>query len=510
MAGREKRRQAAALDSDEKRLRRRQEEAAILLRKIRGSICFPLSSIARLSKPSLSTVTAGAKTCGGRRRRARALGRRGGGRRALPVCGAPPLPELLLRRRRCRHCVPAPMVLFPPPPHKISFLPLQISPPISTNCFRSSPCAPHVRGGVCDCSACSYDAPVGTDVLSLLHKDCHTSRLSVLLRVLLVVQQLLQQNKHCSKRDIYYMYPSFFGEQATVDRAINDICILFKCSRHNLNVVANCNLAPLAVCSLVMGWIRFMEGEKKVYCITNVNAVFSIPVDIEAIKDMVCVAEYILVVEKETVFQRLANDKFCEKNRCVVITVRKRLPRYSNKKACSLFLRYLVEQLHLPVYCLVDSDPYGFDILATYKFGSLICSYHTFLHHLPSIAGLGLFAFELIFCYLCVLALFEKLAYDANLLRVPNIRWLGVFTSDLEEYCLPDCCRLHLSPEDRRKAEGILTRCYLNKEAPEWRSELEAMLQKGVKFEIEALSACSISFLSEEYIPQKIKQGRHL
>jgi hypothetical protein len=36
------------------------------------------------------------------------------------------------------------------------------------------------------------------------------------------------------------------------------------------------------------------------------------------------------------------------------------------------FLRYLVEQLHLPAYCLVDSDPYGFDILATYKFGSLV------------------------------------------------------------------------------------------------------------------------------------------
>nr|CAB3498178.1 unnamed protein product [Digitaria exilis] len=47
-----------------------------------------------------------------------------------------------------------------------------------------------------------YDAPVGTDVLSLLHKDSQTSRLKV----------------------------------AVVDRAINDICILFKCSRHNLNV----------------------------------------------------------------------------------------------------------------------------------------------------------------------------------------------------------------------------------------------------------------------------------
>ncbi|CAM0876287.1 unnamed protein product [Alopecurus aequalis] len=310
--------------------------------------------------------------------------------------------------------------------------------------------------------SCSYDAHVGTDVLSLLRKEFHASRFNVLLRVLLVVQQLLQENKHCSKRDIYYMYPSIFAEQAVVDRAINDICILFKCSRHNLNVV------PVAK-GLVMGWIRFMEGEKKVYCITNVNAAFSIPVSIEAIKDIVSVAQYILVVEKETVFQRLANDKFCERNRCIVITGRG-YPDIPTRR----FLRYLVEQLRLPAYCLVDADPYGFDILATYKFGSM------------------------------------QLAYDANVLRVPEIRWLGVFTSDFGEYCLPDCCLLQLSSEDRRKLEGILTRCYLQREAPEWRSELEAMLEKGVKFEIEALSASSISFLSQEYIPQKIKLGRHI
>jgi hypothetical protein len=28
----------------------------------------------------------------------------------------------------------------------------------------------------------------------------------------------------------------------------------------------------------------------------------------------------------------------------------------------------------------------------------------------------------------------KQLAYDANLLRVPDIRWLGVFTSDLEDF----------------------------------------------------------------------------
>ncbi|XP_008643458.1 meiotic recombination protein SPO11 isoform X7 [Zea mays] len=377
MAGRDKRRRAAPLEGDEQQLRRRLEEAALLLRRIKGLVRWIVEEVAAGRSPSIVL------------------------HRYRNYCSsadsASPSPWFSFRARSRDHLLPDQFTV--------------------TSLEQFSPkCVTSVDPGralVRDCSACSYDIPVGTDVLSLLHKDYHTSRLNVLLRVLFVVQQLLQQNKHCSKRDIYYMYPSIFVEVAVVDRAINDICILFKCSRHNLNVVP-------VVKGLVMGWIRFMEGEKKVYCITSVNAAFSIPVDIEAIKDVVSVAHYILVVEKETVFQRLANDKFCERNRCIVIT---------------------------------------------------------------------------------------QLAHDANLLRVPDIRWLGVFTSDFEEYCLPDCCLLRLSPEDRRKAEGILARCYLHREAPEWRSELEAMLQKGVKFEIEALSANSISFLSHEYIPQKIKQA---
>lgn len=36
------------------------------------------------------------------------------------------------------------------------------------------------------------------------------------------------------------------------------------------------------------------------------------------------------------------------------------------------FLRLLIEKLQLPVYCLVDSDPYGMDILTTYRFGSMV------------------------------------------------------------------------------------------------------------------------------------------
>lgn len=38
------------------------------------------------------------------------------------------------------------------------------------------------------------------------------------------------------------------------------------------------------------------------------------------------------------------------------------------------------------------------------------------------------------------------------------------------------------------------------------RLELETMLKRGVKFEIEALSVHSLSFLSEVYIPSKIRR----
>ncbi|XP_017428460.2 meiotic recombination protein SPO11-1 isoform X5 [Vigna angularis] len=303
---------------------------------------------------------------------------------------------------------------------------------------------------------CASDLPYGKEALTLRTKS-RAHRLVVMLRVMLIVQKLLQENKHSSKRDIYYTYPSLFLDQSVVDQAINDICILMQCSRHNLNVVSAGN-------GLTMGWIRFSEGERKFDCISSPNSVHPVPVHVEEVKDIISVAQYILVVEKESVFQRLANDQFCNVNHCIVITGRG-YPDIPTRR----FLRLLVENLRLPVYCLVDCDPYGFDILTTYRFGSM------------------------------------QMAYDTKHLRVPEIRWLGAFPSDSERYFVPKQCILPLTAEDKRKVEAMLLRCYLQREVPQWRLELKLMLQKGVKFEIEALSAHALSFLSDSYIPSKIE-----
>ncbi|KAJ7960923.1 meiotic recombination protein SPO11-1 [Quillaja saponaria] len=329
------------------------------------------------------------------------------------------------------------------------------SPTILIDRFRN-----YCKNPIANCY-CSSDKSYGKEILTL-RRESHVHRLDVLLRVLLIVQQLLHENKHGSKRDIYYMHPSVFSDQSVVDRAINDICLLMQCSRHNLNVVSVGK-------GLVMGWIRFSEGRKIFDCINCPNSANPVPVYVEEVKDIISGAHYILVVEKESVFQRLANDQFCNKNRCIVLTGRG-YPDIPTRR----FLRLLIEKLCLPAYCLVDCDPYGFDILTIYRFGSM------------------------------------KMAYDAKYMRVPEIRWLGAFPSDSENYSLPEQCLLPLTAEDKRKIEAMLLRCYLQREVTPWRLELKLMLQKGVKFEIEALSVHSLSFLSESYIPSKIQGGVHI
>ncbi|KAI8557488.1 hypothetical protein RHMOL_Rhmol04G0014400 [Rhododendron molle] len=236
---------------------------------------------------------------------------------------------------------------------------------------------PLKRGGECGGKIifCSFDLSIGKEIL-ILQRECHARRLA---------------------------------EQSVVDRAINDICILLHCSRHNLNVnVMSTDIAVKVVSmprkvsvgtGLVMGWLRFIEAGRKFDCISSLNTAQPVPVHVEEVKDIVSVAHYILVVEKESVFQRLANDQFCNKNRCIVITV-----------------------------------------------SILLCSVFSCFHFFR-----------------------KQMAYDAKYLRVPEIHWLGVFPSDSEKYGLPQECLLPLTAEDKSRVEAMLLRCYLQREVPHWR-----------------------------------------
>eukprot|EP00249_Psilotum_nudum_P005742 c19162_g1_i8 orf=349-918(-) len=80
-----------------------------------------------------------------------------------------------------------------------------------------------------------YEKSANEELL-IIHKKGGAQRLITMLRVIQIVQQLLSENKHASKRDVYYTDPLIFQDPAAVDRAINDICIHFQCNRNALNV----------------------------------------------------------------------------------------------------------------------------------------------------------------------------------------------------------------------------------------------------------------------------------
>lgn len=70
-------------------------------------------------------------------------------------------------------------------------------------------------------------------------------------------------------------------------------------------------------------------------------------------------AKFILLVEKDAAFMRLAEDRFYNEYACIILTA-----KGQPDVATRLFLRQLKTHLGLPVLALVDSDPYGLKILS--------------------------------------------------------------------------------------------------------------------------------------------------
>jgi len=65
-----------------------------------------------------------------------------------------------------------------------------------------------------------------------------------------------------------------------------------------------------------------------------------------------------------------------------------------------------------------------------------------------------------------------------------------------------------LTDEDRRRAKEIRNYPWFAKVA--WQREIKHMERLGVKLELEALSNKYFSFITDEYVPRKLKEKRWL
>lgn len=159
------------------------------------------------------------------------------------------------------------------------------------------------------------------------------------------------------------------------------------------------------------------------------------------------------------------DDKFAEKNKCIMIT-----GKGEPDIATRMFLKRMSIQYTIPIIALMDSDPYGLEILITYKWGS------------------------------------KNMCYDVFNLAIPSIKWLGVFPSDIDKYKIPIDCRIKMTDDDIKKGkELLLYNVFINN--PLWKFQLETMIANKYKAEIQCFSKLSLSYLSSYYLPLKLLNG---
>uniref|UniRef100_A0A669C1C5 DNA topoisomerase (ATP-hydrolyzing) n=1 Tax=Oreochromis niloticus TaxID=8128 RepID=A0A669C1C5_ORENI len=286
--------------------------------------------------------------------------------------------------------------------------------------------------------------------VTTIRSDCPSSvtKFAQILKILSVIYRLVQSNSYATKRDIYYNNTKLFGSQKAVDSIVDDISCMLKVPRRSLHVLATSK-------GLISGDLCYMEEDG-----TRIDCNSSSTVNI------VSSAKFVMIIEKDATFQRLLDDDFCTKlSPCIIITG-KGVPDVNSR----LMVKRLWDELHIPIFALVDADPHGIEIMCIYKYGSVAMS------------------------------------FEAHSLTVPSVMWLGLLPSDLQRLRVPKDALIPLTKRDESKLCSLLERPYLTSQ-PEWEKEMKLMQQNKVKAEIQSLTAIAPDFLTQIYLPNKLRYG---
>jgi DNA topoisomerase-6 subunit A len=281
------------------------------------------------------------------------------------------------------------------------------------------------------------------------------------------VTELIEDGKSLSIRGLYYRLKHkvegtsepTFEDQAECDPVIEDMEVLLGSLREELHVFADLRGG-------MIGNIVLNDSGDEIDCAHMGSGGYAVPsiVEPEVIRFQSCTAKFVLHVEKGTVWQRFNEDKFWRKNNCILTHGGGQPPRGVRR-----MLYRLHNELKLPVYCLLDNDPWGYYIYSVIKQGSI------------------------------------NLAYESQRMAIPDARFLGIRSLDFERCGLSDDVKISLSDTDRKRAKQIASYPWFAQKKP-WQKEIQKLLDNGFKMEVEALISKDISYVTEEYTPARLAE----
>lgn len=295
------------------------------------------------------------------------------------------------------------------------------------------------------------------------------------IRVAEVCKRLIDSNDSTSIRDLFYNLkvpiktldgkPArelIFADQSESDPIIEDIEVAVSALREELGVHAETKGA-------MVGPMTIVDNGDVINLANMGSGGWAVPsiVEPDVIEFRKADAKYVLLIEKGAVWQRFNKDRFWESQKCMIIHGGGQPPRGVRR-----LIYRMHHELSLPVYVLVDNDPWGYYIYSVLKQGSI------------------------------------NLAFESQRMAIPAARFIGMSSFDADEFDLPSHVTMPLTEEDRRRAREI--REYPWFASKPWQREIKHMETLGVKLELEALSNKHFSFITEDYLPRKLKEKRWL
>jgi DNA topoisomerase-6 subunit A len=281
-------------------------------------------------------------------------------------------------------------------------------------------------------------------------------------------KQLIDQQKTTSIRGLYYLLKhtiegtreETFATQEECDPMIEDLEVTLESLREELHVYAS-NRGGM------VGPITLVDSGDEIDCARMGSGGYSIPSIVEAdvIQFKKCDAKYILHVEKDTVWRRFNEDKYWKTHGCLLTHGGGQPPRGVRR-----MLYRLHNELKLPVYCLLDNDPWGYYIYSVLKQGSI------------------------------------NLAYESKRMAIPEARFLGLRSRDFDRCKLSPSVQIQLADTDIKRAKQIAAYPWFAGKKG-WQKEIETMLTNGFKLEVESLISKDISYVTEVYTPERIDEG---
>ncbi|MBI3097312.1 MAG: DNA topoisomerase IV subunit A [Planctomycetes bacterium] len=289
------------------------------------------------------------------------------------------------------------------------------------------------------------------------------------MQTMLVADALavLQREKlTTSLREIYYRTKhtlrdsteNTFDAQDESDPIIEDIEVALAALREELQVAAEGR-------GSIVGNVVLVDDGDAIDCTRAGKSGHTVPSIVEepGIRIRKCAADFVLLVEKATQFNRLSEDKFWKRHNCVLVTGNGQPPR-GVRRLC----RRIHDEWKKPVYVLVDNDPWGYYIYSVVKQGSI------------------------------------NLAFESQRMAIPDAKFIGLSSYDPEKHKLPRNVGIRLTDKDVSRAKEILAYPWFQKK--EWQREIRNMLASGLKFELDALANKDFRYLTTDYLPRKLKE----